>query len=118
MFVSKEFKFDAAHNLTSYHGKCEKLHGHTYKLRVTLSGEPDNEGMVYDFTKLKKIVNEAVISKLDHSYINDSIPQPTAENIAIWIWKALESKLKGKNYRLYEIIVWETENSFVTYQGD
>ncbi len=117
MFISKEFKFDAAHNLVNYHGKCEKLHGHTYKLRITLEGKPDNEGMILDFTELKKIVNDLVISKLDHSYINDTIYQPSAENISLWIWKMLEAPLHGSNYHLYEITVWETEDAFVTYRG-
>jgi 6-pyruvoyltetrahydropterin/6-carboxytetrahydropterin synthase len=116
-FVSKEFKFDAAHNLIRYHGKCEKLHGHTYKLRVTLRGKRNDDGMVYDFVELKKVVNELVISKLDHSYINDVIEQPSAENIAEWIWNKLFDALKGEKHFLYEVVVWETENSFVTYRG-
>ncbi len=118
LLVSKEFKFDAAHNLTKYHGKCEKLHGHTYKLRITIKGELDSEGMVYDFSELKKIVNEEVVSKLDHTYLNDLIPQPTAENIAVWVWKTLQDKLKGNTHHLYEVVIWETESSFVTYNGD
>lgn len=117
MLISKEFKFDAAHNLVHYHGKCEKLHGHTYKLRVTLEGTPDKEGIVLDFVGLKKIVNKLVISKLDHSYINETIKQSSAENIALWIWDRIEKPLKGPNYHLYEVIVWETETSFVTYKG-
>lgn len=117
MFVSKEFKFDAAHNLVSYHGKCEKLHGHTYKLRVTIEGTVNDEGMIFDFVELKKIVSDLVISKLDHSYINDTIQQPTAENIAIWIWEMLKKPLDGGNYHLFEINLWETESSFVTYRG-
>ncbi|BBJ27602.1 6-carboxy-5,6,7,8-tetrahydropterin synthase [Athalassotoga saccharophila] len=115
--ISKEFKFDAAHNLVNYHGKCEKLHGHTYKLRVTLEGKPDDEGMIIDFAELKRIVNDLVISRLDHNYINEIITQPSAENIAMWIWKVLETPLKGPNYRLYSVDLWETESAFVTYKG-
>lgn len=118
MFISKEFKFDAAHNLVNYHGKCEKLHGHTYKLRVTLEGMPDDEGMILDFVELKRIVDDLVISKLDHNYINEMIPQPSAENIAIWIWETLKNSLNGPNYKLYSIDLWETESSFVTYMGN
>ena len=58
MLLTKYFKFDAAHNLVHYHGKCEKLHGHTYHMSVTLKGTPDEEGMVFDFTELKKAVKE------------------------------------------------------------
>ncbi|QTA38871.1 6-carboxytetrahydropterin synthase QueD [Thermosipho ferrireducens] len=117
-YVSKEFLFDAAHNLISYKGKCEKLHGHTYKLVVTVCGERDDEGILLDFLILKKVVKEKVLNILDHSYINEIIPQPSAENIAEWIWKQLEEDLKGKNYRLYEVKVYETPTSYVTYRKD
>lgn len=117
MLISREFKFDAAHNLVRYHGKCERLHGHTYRLRVTLEGRPDEEGMICDFTELKRIVGDLVISKLDHAYVNDVIEQPTAENISVWIWERLEAPLDGPNYKLHEVTVWETESSFVTYGG-
>ena len=82
MLLRKEFTFDAAHNLVRYHGKCEALHGHTYRLAVVLEGTPDTEGMILDFCELSAIVKERVVSRLDHTYINDTIPQPTAENIA------------------------------------
>jgi 6-pyruvoyltetrahydropterin/6-carboxytetrahydropterin synthase len=67
MFVLKEFEFDAAHYLPEYNGKCERLHGHTYKLVVKVEGTPDKEGMVIDFIRLKNIVKEEVLSKLDHA---------------------------------------------------
>lgn len=118
MILTKIFKFDAAHNLTKYHGKCEKLHGHTYKLVVSISGIPDNEGMVMDFVELKKLVNEEVIKVLDHSYLNDIIPNPTAENIAIWIWDKLFDKINNIDRTLYQIEVWETEDSGVLYRGE
>ena len=111
MLLSKEFIFDAAHNLPKYHGKCEKLHGHTYKLKVVLEGKPDSEGMIMDFLEVSKIVKENVISKLDHSYLNEIISQPTAENIALWIWNEIEDKLKRENCSLYEVHVWETATS-------
>ncbi len=112
MRVSKEFTFDAAHNLVNYDGKCEALHGHTYRLRVTLEGPLQEDGMVFDFSEIKRIVDERVISVLDHAYLNDTISQPTAENIAIWIWKRLE------DLPLFEIRVWETAGSFVTVRGE
>ena len=114
MYLRKEFKFDAAHNLVNYHGKCENLHGHTYRLAVVLEGDPDDEGMVFDFVELKKLVSELVLSKLDHAYINDILPQPTAEYIAVWIFKKLDKPLKRHNCELYEVRVWETESSSVT----
>jgi 6-pyruvoyltetrahydropterin/6-carboxytetrahydropterin synthase len=118
LLVSKEFTFDAAHNLIKYHGKCEKLHGHTYKLVVTVAGQKDDEGMVIDFVVLKKIVKENVLNILDHSYLNDIIEQPSAENIAEWIWEKLDEKLKGNNYFLYEIKLYETPTSYVTLRKE
>ena len=113
MLLRKEFIFDATHNLVRYHGKCEALHGHTYRLAVVLEGTPDDEGMILDFCELSSIVKERVVSQLDHAYINDIVPQPTAENIAQWIWGRLESLLARPNCRLHEIRVWETATSCV-----
>lgn len=118
MRIQKDFTFDAAHNLTMYHGKCEKLHGHTYKLSVILDGTPDSEGMIIDFCEISDIVKEKVISKLDHSYINDILPQPTAENIAVWIWEQTAEDLKRENCSLSEIHVWETASSCVILTRD
>ena len=117
MLLCKDFKFDAAHNLINYHGKCEKLHGHTYKLRVVLEGQPDSEGMIIDFVELSSLVKEKIISRLDHSYLNDIISQPSAENIALWVWAELEKFLTRENCKLYEIHVWETADSRVIYNG-
>ena len=111
LFLCREFKFDAAHNLIHYHGKCERLHGHTYRLAVTLQGVPDTEGMIFDFVDLKRAVNDLVLSKLDHAYINDILPQPTAEYISLWIFRTLDEPLKKDNCELYEVRVWETESS-------
>jgi 6-pyruvoyltetrahydropterin/6-carboxytetrahydropterin synthase len=118
MILIKEFEFDAAHNLIHYHGKCERLHGHTYKLVVKLEGNPDKEGMIIDFIELKKVVNTEVIEKLDHAYINDLIEQPSAENIAVWVWNALIEKVKRDNCRLLEVEVWETKTSGIIYRGE
>jgi 6-pyruvoyltetrahydropterin/6-carboxytetrahydropterin synthase len=121
MTLSSEFKFDSAHRLIDYHGKCENLHGHTYRLRVTLAGTVSQKsgasGMVVDFGILKKIVRENVVDVLDHKLLNDIVEQPTAENLAIWVWDKLEPLLAGDNYLLSEIVLWETEDNFVTYTG-
>ena len=118
MLLSKDFTFDAAHNLIHYHGKCERLHGHTYRLRVTLEGQPDAEGMIMDFIELKQIVSERVLSRLDHAYLNDILPQPSAENIAVWTWNELAENVARENCRLYEVSVWETASSCVTVRKD
>jgi queuosine biosynthesis protein QueD len=118
MILIKEFEFDAAHNLINYHGKCERLHGHTYKLVVKLKGTRDYEDMVYDFVDLKNLVKKEILEDFDHHYINDFIKQPTAENIAVYIWDKLEPKVKTDNSRLYEIEVWETKTSGIVYNGE
>jgi 6-pyruvoyltetrahydropterin/6-carboxytetrahydropterin synthase len=118
VLLRKEFTFDAAHNLVRYHGKCEALHGHTYRIAVVLEGIPDEEGMIMDFTDLSGIVKERVVSRLDHSYINDIIEQPTAENIAYWIWDRIETDVRRSNCALSSIEVWETNASCVTLKAE
>jgi len=115
MLVSKEFTFDSAHFLTKYHGKCENLHGHTYRLRVTVSGPVQEDGMVLDFKELKGLVKERVIDRYDHQNLNDFFENPSAENIVLQIWKDLQDLPAGK---LAELVLWETADSFVTYRGE
>lgn len=89
MLVGKEFTFDSAHFLPKYYGKCEKVHGHTYRLRITVDGKVGENGLVIDFVVLKKIVKKQVLEKLDHQMINDVIEVASCENIAKWIWDHL-----------------------------
>ena len=117
MKISKEFTFDAAHYLTKYHGKCENLHGHTYRLRVTVEGDLGEEDMVMDFADLKGLVKEKVLGELDHGDLNKLFENPTAELIAKWIWAKLEGADELGAARLYEVRLWETADSFVTYRG-
>ena len=114
--ITKKFKFEAAHNLPDHPGRCKSLHGHSYKLEVTVSAREMNEqGMVMDFGDLKKSVNKHVINLFDHSYLNDYFSVPTAENMAKWIFLDLsvylseefERRVKLKKVRLYE-----TEDSY------
>lgn len=113
MQLTKEFIFDAAHKLENYEGKCKNLHGHTYKLQVSVNGDINEKtGMIIDFLELDKIVEKNVLSILDHSFLNDTIKNPTAENIAVWIWEKLKNIIN-----LSEIKLWETPTSFVSYNG-
>jgi 6-pyruvoyltetrahydropterin/6-carboxytetrahydropterin synthase len=106
--LCKVFAFDSAHKLPFYKGKCSNLHGHTWKLIVKVEGELDKKsGMVVDFLEIKKGVEDSVISKLDHSYLNDTIENPTCENLLIWI----KSQLKGLK-GLKKLVLYETEKSF------
>ena len=118
MLLRREFTFDAAHNLPSYHGKCEGLHGHTYRMMVELSGTPDSEGMIADFVRVSEIVGAEVISKFDHAYLNEIIPQPTAENIAGYAFERLDAPLARPNCRLSAVQVWETASSSVIFSRD
>jgi len=117
VLLRREFTFDAAHRLSKYHGKCERLHGHTYRLAVTLEGKPNEEGMIFDFVELKNAVQSAVLSELDHAYLNDIIDQPTAENIAMWIWRRLEGSVKRPNCDLKSVQVWETADCSATVEA-
>lgn len=119
--ITKEFTFAAAHKLENYVGKCANLHGHEFKLLVTVSGEPDESGMILDFKNLKKIVEKNVIEKLDHTYINDmlflaegdEIFNPTAELLGNWIFNHLVKYLP-RFLKLEEIKLYETPTSYVT----
>lgn len=113
MKVCKEFTFDAAHFLKNYKGKCENLHGHTYRLRITIDGPLQKNGLVMDFVEIKNIVKRKVIDRLDHTNLNDTIEQTSAENIAIWIWDEIVNDIPN----LAEVRVWETADSFAIYEG-
>lgn len=89
--ITKEFTFDAAHHLTKYYGKCENVHGHTYRLLVTLNGEVQPNGMVIDFIIFKRIVTKHILDFLDHKDLNTIFENPTAENILLWIWNKLSN---------------------------
>ena len=118
MLLTKEFTFDAAHNLVAYHGKCERLHGHTYRMAVTVSGNPDEEGMIVDFIELKAIVKQEVLDKFDHAYLNDIIPQPTAEYIARYVFERLDPRVRAENRALHSVQIWETATSSATFFRD
>ncbi len=112
LLVTRDFLFDAAHNLPRYHGKCERLHGHTFRLQVTVKAPLDTySGMAFDFHDLKKVVEARVIRILDHAYVNEVVPNPSAEYIAIWAWNELG------DLPLDEVKVWETPTCHVTYRG-
>jgi 6-pyruvoyltetrahydropterin/6-carboxytetrahydropterin synthase len=115
MIVATEFDFDAAHNLPRYAGKCERLHGHTYRLRVLCEAPVDaSTGLAIDFAEMRRAVRERVVDVLDHTYLNETLPVPSAENLAIWSW----TRLHEAGLPLKEIWVYETPGCFVIYRGD
>jgi len=114
MILRKEYKFEAAHLINNHPGKCRNLHGHTYKLFVSIGGPVNLEtGMIIDFYDLSKIVQDRVIVKLDHCFLNDLISLPTAENISFWIWDQLKPGLPN----LLQIELFETTDNCVIYRG-
>jgi 6-pyruvoyltetrahydropterin/6-carboxytetrahydropterin synthase len=114
MRLDVEFYFAAAHRLPRYEGPCFRMHGHNYKFFVAVEGEVDpRSGMIADFGVLKQVVQEHVLSRADHRNLNDILDNPTAENIARWIWEALAPHLPG----LCEVRLYEIPDSCVTYRG-
>jgi len=112
--IEAEFTFAAAHRLPRYQGKCFNMHGHNYKLAVTLQGAPDPySGIFVDLGDVEKAVQERVLAQCDHATLNDFIENPTAENIASWCWSRLDDKLPG----LVEVRIWEIPTFCVRYRG-
>ena len=139
--ITKKFDFEAGHALFGYDGKCKNIHGHSYKLFVTVIGEPINDsshiknGMVIDFGDLKTIVNQEIIKPFDHSVIfNNQSPhkaigekllaeghnvimvdyQPTSENLIIDFALKIQAQLP-KSISLFSLRLQETESSFAEW---
>ncbi|TBW28379.1 6-carboxytetrahydropterin synthase [Gramella sp. KN1008] len=132
--VHRKAHFNAAHRLfrkdwddernREVFGKCSNpnYHGHNYELIVSVTGEPDPEtGFVMDLKILKELIRDEVEDYLDHKNLNLEVPEfkdlnPTAENIAVVIWKKLRSRIR-KEHDL-EITLYETPRNFVSYKGE
>jgi len=109
--------FDAAHNILTSNGKCERLHGHTWKIELFVSGpKTEATGMVVDFTILKANLQE-LADKLDHTYLNEltEIGNPTSENISKYAYKHLKKTIPNC-VKLEKIRVWESPKSWCEYQ--
>lgn len=140
--VTKEFRFEMAHVLWNYDGPCRNVHGHSYILYVTCSGEPVNDrdnprnGMVIDFGELKKIVRERVVDRFDHSLMIGAFApegmvesyrahfgnvivtpyQPTCENMVIDIADVIASGMPA-GVRLHSIKLYETATSYAEWHA-
>ena len=139
--ITKQFGFETGHALYGYDGKCKNVHGHSYKLSVTVIGEPINDidnvknGMVIDFTDLKKIVKEEIVDQFDHaSVFNKNTPhvelarelasrghhvilvdyQPTSENMVIDFAQKITMRLP-QNIKLHSLKLQETDTSFAEW---
>jgi 6-pyruvoyltetrahydropterin/6-carboxytetrahydropterin synthase len=116
-----EGEFAGAHNLKGYEGLCEHLHGHNWKVACTLRSEKLNElGMVIDFKKVKALLGE-VLDQFDHRYLNDLEPfreeNPTTENLARYIFKALQEKVPQGTV-VAKVTVWESTGSAASYSEE
>ncbi len=134
LYVTRRETFSSAHRLYNPNlsdeendrlfGKCNNPngHGHNYVLEVVVAGEPDPQtGYVIDLKKLKTIIRENVINKIDHKHLNLDVEFmedviPTAENIAVKIWEQLVDKIPSG--KLYSVKVYETENNYAEYKGE
>ena len=139
--ITKQFSFETGHALYGYDGKCKNVHGHSYKLSVTVIGTPISDaqnvkfGMVIDFTDLKKIVKEEIVDQFDHATVfNKNTPhvelahelesrghhvilvdyQPTSENMVIDFSNRIKNRLP-KNISLFSLKLQETETSFAEW---
>ena len=113
--IAIEDTFDAAHCLRGYQGSCQRLHGHTYRVKIVFRIRSlDSLGMAIDFRQAKAHLKSA-LDYLDHQYINElpefSILNPTAENISKFIY----DRIKVEHSDLYNVTVWETPTSSATY---
>ncbi len=120
--VSVEDDFAAGHYLRGYRGKCEKPHGHNYKVRITLEGaELDDIGLLLDFRELKAAMNET-IDRLDHQMVNEIEPftklNPSAENMAKYFYDELNARIRKASegrVRVKLVKLWETDTTTATY---
>ena len=134
LLITKEFGWDSAHCLRigdekeseAIFGKCKNLHGHTYKLYVTVSRDSNLElenGMIINFVKLKQIVNQEIVERFDHKYLNDDRLYKTGrlttcENQIQDIWYILEDRLLLEGCILEELKLYETPTSYATLRRE
>lgn len=114
--------FSAAHLLAEIGGKCEELHGHNFKVEITVAAETLNSnGLLIDFRFLKKHLNE-ILEEMDHRHLNALSAfagiNPSAENIARYICEKMDVKVKTAGVNMVRVKIWESENAVVTYIPD
>ena len=114
-----ETKFAAAHQLRNYGGRCERLHGHNWRVEVFIATEVLNDiGLAMDFKDIKDAANEQ-LAVLEHAFLNEVFPfteiNPSSENIAKWLFEALSKKLNTETAQVSMITVWESDNACASY---
>ncbi len=119
--VAVQETFAAGHALRGYKGKCENVHGHNYRVEITVEGERlDAIGLLVDFAEVKKLIR-TVVARLDHRFINDLEPfdvlNPSAENLAKYFYDEVSAGLPGgTSVRLEKVKLWETDTTYATYR--
>ncbi len=118
--VSVEYTFAAGHALRNYKGKCENVHGHNYRVQVTVAGATLNEaGLLVDFSDLRKGITE-LAGRFDHQFLNDITPfdqiNPSAENLAKYVSDGMSGQLRSQGLEVRAVTVWETDTSCATYR--
>lgn len=111
--------FAAAHNLINYQGDCENLHGHNWKVEVTVTAEElDKAGLAIDFKVLKRETN-TLLDELDHKYVNQhpyfKDLSPSSENISRYLFQELSRRLNNDTIKVERIGVWESDNACAEY---
>jgi 6-pyruvoyltetrahydropterin/6-carboxytetrahydropterin synthase len=114
--------FAAAHNLINYQGDCENLHGHNWKVEVTVGATDLNEaGLGLDF-KILKAETKKVLDLLDHKYLNEIPPfqdiSPSSENIARFLFDKLSAVFNSANVKVEKVNVWESDYACASYTAD
>ncbi|MBI5491764.1 MAG: 6-carboxytetrahydropterin synthase QueD [Deltaproteobacteria bacterium] len=117
--LSIEASFSSAHNLRGYEGACENLHGHNWRVELSVSAQRlSDTGMAVDFKRLKTEAKR-VIERLDHKYLNEVPPfdreNATAENIARYIHGELKKSLNDGNIKVKKVRVWESDDASASY---
>ncbi|WP_445219953.1 6-carboxytetrahydropterin synthase QueD [Bradyrhizobium sp. Pa8] len=117
MKISQAFRFEAAHRLPNVPAthRCSRMHGHSYRIEVQVAGPMDPvTGFVVDFSDLEESFVE-ILNALDHQCLNEveGLENPTAENIAIWIWERLHRKFQ----QMSSVRVYETSDAWAEYDG-
>lgn len=121
MFEIKiQHSFPAGHHLRDYVGKCANPHGHNYRVVATVEGSRLNEsGLLIDFADMKQSLR-GICERLDHQYLNDIPPfdtrNPSAENIAVYVYEELSAAIASNAIRVKEIELWETDTAAVVYR--
>lgn len=114
-----EEHFDAAHYLPEYHGKCERMHGHRFKVVIRAEGASVGaDGMAYDFAEMKRHLREE-LALVDHCCLNEleqfASRPPSSENIAAWLYARLEARFSASPLRLSAVEIWESPTAGVVY---